>query len=172
MNCYIKKVMLWILSLLLLTICIPVLSLESFEKMAQDIANKFNAPSVSIDYLKNKISSKAIVLLDARELDEFNTSHISKARFVGYKKFNIKSVLKDISKTDKIIVYCSVGYRSGKIADKILALGYDVSNLNGGIFSWFNRGNIILDQNGKKTSMIHGYNSSWSKWIKRGVIVY
>lgn len=113
-----------------------------------------------------------VIFLDAREKNEYNVSHIKNAKWVGYQTFT-SNTLKNVSKTKKIIVYCSVGYRSEKITQKLNKLGYpNVSNLYGGIFEWVNQENKVYNNQGAATLKVHTYNKMWSKWLKRGVKVY
>ena len=113
-----------------------------------------------------------IVFLDAREIKEYKISHIKKAKWIGYNDFSAKR-MKGISKKSKIVVYCSVGYRSEKITNKLKKLGYkDVSNLYGGIFEWVNQGNKVYTNKSEPTLKVHTYNQQWSKWLRRGIKVY
>ncbi len=115
---------------------------------------------------------KDAVLLDAREEAEYKISHLLNARYVGYDSFNMDS-LKNIDKQATIIVYCSVGYRSEKIAEKLKSAGFvNVSNLYGGIFEWVNQGNQVVDSNEKKTNNVHAYNKTWGIWLNKGNKVY
>jgi rhodanese-related sulfurtransferase len=115
---------------------------------------------------------KDAVLLDAREEAEYKVSHLLNARYVGYDNFNMDS-LKNIDKQATIIVYCSVGYRSEKIAEKLKSAGFtNVSNLYGGIFEWINQGNQVVDSNEKKTNNVHAYNKTWGIWLNKGNKVY
>ena len=110
-------------------------------------------------------------LIDAREIKEYNTSHIQDALFVGYENFD-GSVLEKTPKDEALIVYCSVGYRSEKIAERLIENGFtNVRNLYGGIFEWKNRGMPVVNENGE-TEKVHTYNKSWSKWLKKGEKVY
>ncbi len=78
--------------------------------------------------------SEDIILLDTREKEEFDVSHLKNAEWVGYNTFR-RNALEGIPKNKKIVVYCSVGYRSEKIAERLIKMGYqNVSNLYGGIF--------------------------------------
>lgn len=124
---------------------------------------ELTVPVIQVDDLY-KIKNN-IVLLDARELKEYNVSHIEGALHIGYEKPDY-SVLKKISKTQKIVIYCSIGYRSEKIGDKLIQLGYkNVYNLYGSIFEWVNKGYYIVDQKGKTSYNIHVYSKEWSKWL-------
>ena len=113
-----------------------------------------------------------ITFLDAREYDEFAVSHLEGAHFVGYNNFTIDSV-KSFNRNTQILVYCSVGYRSEKVAYKLKFEGFkNVSNLYGGIFEWVNQGHPIVDSAGKPTKRIHGYTKAWGIWLNNGEKVY
>jgi len=128
-----------------------------------------SVPEVSVDQIS---TIEKCILLDAREYAEYEVSHLENARFVGYKNFRIDS-LKSLDKGAKILVYCSIGYRSEKIAEKLRAGGFnDVSNLYGGIFEWINQGNPIVDSTGRRTDRIHGYTKTWGIWLDKGDKVY
>lgn len=108
--------------------------------------------------------------MDAREIEEYQVSHIPGSRFIGYDDFSINTV-NDLSKDSKIIVYCSIGYRSEKIATKLKKAGYKkVYNLYGSIFEWVNEGYEIADKSGKKSNKIHTYNKKWSQWVKNPIV--
>jgi predicted sulfurtransferase len=97
---------------------------------------------------------------------------LKNARFVGFKEFDIESV-KDISKNAPIVVYCSIGVRSEKIGEKLLAAGYtNVRNCYGSIFEWVNQGNVVVDMDNKPTQKVHAYNKKWGVWVKKGERVY
>lgn len=128
-----------------------------------------SVPEVSVFQVKEMPN---VLFLDAREKSEFMVSHIKNARYVGYDQFEIGN-LQSINKKQKIVVYCSVGYRSEKISEKLKKNGFtDVSNLYGGIFEWVNQGNSVVDENGNVTENIHAYNKTWGVWLNKGVKVY
>ena len=113
-----------------------------------------------------------ILFLDAREEREYEVSHIKSAIPVGYDDFTLATV-KDIPKNQRIIVYCSVGYRSEKVAEKLQAAGYtNVVNLYGGIFEWVNEGHEVVGPSGHPTTKVHAYNAAWGVWLKNGEKVY
>lgn len=105
------------------------------------------------------------VFLDARELDEYTVSHLPNAIHIGYQTINY-SVLKDMAKNTPIVVYCTVGYRSERIANKLREKGYDeVYNLYGSLYAWKLAGYPIVDANGKPTERIHTYNKKWGSLV-------
>ena len=117
-----------------------------------------------------KLILNDVLLFDAREKVEFETSHIKNALFVGYDKFNLeKTNTKIPNKNDKIIVYCSLGIRSSTIAIKLKKAGYtNVLNLYGGIFEWKNSGYRVYNRDEKETEKVHTYKQEWSKWLLKG----
>ncbi|OJJ21557.1 rhodanese [marine bacterium AO1-C] len=113
-----------------------------------------------------------IIFLDAREKPEFEVSHIPNARWIGYDNFDKKSVA-NLPKNQKIIVYCSVGYRSEKITEKLLKMGFkDIANLYGGVFAWKHAGGKVVNSKGQTTEKVHTFNKDWSQWLFKGIKVY
>jgi rhodanese-related sulfurtransferase len=125
----------------------------------------FTVPVMDVEELKNDKDN--VIILDAREKEEYDISHIEGAKYIGYNQFSKKD-MKAIPKDAKIVVYCSVGYRSEKIGEQLQKMGYtDVNNLFGSIFEWVNRGNEVVDKNGNTTVKVHTYNKKWSQWVKQ-----
>ncbi|GCC51537.1 rhodanese-like domain-containing protein [Chryseotalea sanaruensis] len=161
------------LTLLLSMLTIALTSKAQVENDAYNLMLKtmlsHSVNEISVDELAKL---KDVVLLDAREEAEYKVSHLLNARYVGYDNFNMDSV-KNIDKQAIVIVYCSVGYRSEKIAEKLKSAGFaNVSNLYGGIFEWVNQGNQLVDSDEKKTNNVHAYNKTWGIWLNKGSKVY
>ena len=111
--------------------------------------------------------SDSTLVLDSRELPEYVVSHIEGALHIGYDDFDL-AVLDSVDLNQPIIIYCSVGYRSGKIGEKLIEHGYtDVRNLYGGLFNWVNTGHSVVNHEGP-TQKIHTYNKRWSQWVTKG----
>jgi len=140
-----------------------------FTKMI-DTTLRQTIPYIKVDELKAKYTD--YVILDARELAEYQTSHLKGAQFVGYTKFKIKKILQKLPKNKPVVVYCSIGYRSEKIAEKLQKKGIQVYNLYGGIFDWKNKNNTVIDTTENPTENVHTYNEEWSKWLKNGIKIY
>ena len=135
---------------------------QSFDEMALEMS-KGTAPEITATTL-NEADFSPVIFLDAREKAEYDVSHIKGALFVGYNNFELSN-LPNLEKFTTIVVYCSVGYRSGVIGKKLRKLGFtSVFNLYGGLFDWVNNGNPVYSKS-KKVTKVHPYNSKWGKWL-------
>jgi rhodanese-related sulfurtransferase len=140
----------------------PSCSDAKFDKTVKKYLNQ-TVPTIDVTTAYNQKDN--FIFLDSRELKEYTVSHLPKARYVGYDKFDLKTI-QDIPKDKDIIVYCSIGYRSEKIGEKLIKAGYkNVKNLYGSIFEWSNRSYPLVDNAGKTTNQIHTYNGLWSKYV-------
>ncbi len=121
----------------------------------------YTVPIMTVDEL-HKIQNE-VIIFDARSEEEYETSHLKEALF-----FDKKGILekKEYFKNKRIVVYCSIGYRSEKAAKDLVNEGFNqVYNLYGGIFEWANEGYHLEDTNSNPTTNVHTYNKSWSKWV-------
>ena len=142
---------------------------KTFDEKMQSLY-KNTVPLINAEELQAKAND--IILLDIRAPEEFEVSHLEGARLVDYDQFKVKN-LKDIPKDSEVIVYCSVGYRSERVGEKLLAAGYtNVKNLYGGIFNWKNQGMEVVDAKNQVTDTVHTYNKSWGQWLYKGIKVY
>jgi rhodanese-related sulfurtransferase len=134
---------------------------------------KNTVPTIQPKEVKNLLTkSEKIIILDTRTPNEFKVSHLANAQFLNYDSYSIAD-LKKIPVDTKVIVYCSVGYRSERIGEKLIELGYkNVFNIYGGIFEWKNEGLPVVNQNNLSTDSVHTYNKNWSQWLVKGVKVY
>ncbi|MFT4810086.1 MAG: rhodanese-related sulfurtransferase [Paraglaciecola sp.] len=125
---------------------------------------------ISCDMLADSISAgSAWLILDSREADEFEISHLPAAKWVGYSDFCMHHV-SEVPKNANVVVYCSIGVRSEKIAKKLIASGFsNVRNLYGGIFAWANDYKPLVKQNQVPTLAVHGYDHRWAKLLDQHV---
>lgn len=135
---------------------------------------RHTVPLIQPEELKELITKtdKPTYILDTRQQEEYEVSHISGARWIDYDNFKM-GMIKDLPKDARVIVYCSVGYRSERIGEKLIKKGFkDVQNLYGGIFEWKNQNHMVVNQQNEATDSVHTYNKKWSKWLNKGVKVY
>jgi rhodanese-related sulfurtransferase len=162
-------------TIVLILTMIPSIFLNAQQKVKSNAYNltlktllRHDVPEVSA---KQLAEMKNVVVLDARAKKEFEVSHIKNATWVGYEDFDLER-LGRIPRNSRIVVYCSVGYRSEKVTEKLLKAGYsDVSNLYGGIFEWVNEGLPLCNESGP-TENIHAFDRTWGVWLRKGKKVY
>jgi rhodanese-related sulfurtransferase len=129
--------------------------------------------SNSVEQISIKEAAKTnAIFLDARTKAEYNVSHIEGSIWVGYENFQLDAI-DQLPRDKQIIVYCSVGYRSEKIGEKLKSAGFiNTYNLYGGIFEWVNTGKEIVNSSGEPTRQVHAYNKVWGVWLNKGQKVY
>jgi rhodanese-related sulfurtransferase len=104
-------------------------------------------------------------LLDVRTPKEYAVSHLAGARQIS-PDAKAKEVLVTLDRNRPVVVYCSVGYRSSKLAQRLQAAGLvQVMNLEGSIFAWANEGRP-LEKDGRPAFKVHPYNKTYGRMLK------
>lgn len=102
-------------------------------------------------------------LLDARTAAEFAVSHLRGAERIDPDHPDVAALGADRSRT--VVVYCSVGYRSGGVARTLLRAGFhDVRNLEGGIFAWANAGRAVV-RGRAVVHEVHPFDDTWGRLL-------
>ena len=141
---------------------------KAYDIMLQGLLSH-SVKEVSVSDIKDK---KDVIFVDARERKEFDVSDIKGAILVGYDSLDL-SALDKIDKSKEVVVYCSVGYRSEKVSEKLENIGFkNVSNLYGGIFEWKNQEQPIVTPKKEPTEEVHAYSKVWGIWLNKGKKVY
>jgi rhodanese-related sulfurtransferase len=162
---FISACLIWLLWL-------PGHSQSAYDKKLHTLYSN-TVPTIRPAELAGLLNGKEpLVLLDTRSPVEFQVSHLPGAQFLDYQTFR-PSAVKNIDPKVRIVVYCAVGYRSERIGEKLLAMGFkNVTNLYGGIFEWVNKGHEVVNKAGVATDSVHTYNQDWSRWLSRGIKIY
>lgn len=162
----------YLISSFLLLVCISACAQQQGQQICVDpefdkkIANTI---SHTVDIISPKqlatIQNQAFIL-DTREQEEYDVSHIPNAHYASYSKFDIAPFLQ-LPRDTTIVVYCSIGYRSEKIGEELKERGFSkVYNLYGSLFEWANQDYPMEDKFGSPTFQVHTYNKKWSKWVR------
>lgn len=123
---------------------------------------EFSVDTISVEGFKS--IKEQVKVIDARSLPEYSTSKIHGAIFLDYDNPKLNQL--QLKKSDTIVVYCTIGYRSEKIAEKLQNKGYaHVYNLYGGIIQWVNDSNPVFSPTGSQTPYVHTYDATWGKWL-------
>ena len=107
------------------------------------------------------------VLLDVRTPAEYRVSHLPGAQSVmpGATLATVRAL---IPEHRPVVVYCSVGWRSSELAQRLRQDGLtNVMNLEGSIFAWANE-NRPLEADGRAVTTVHPYNRTFGRLLAPG----
>ena len=105
-----------------------------------------------------------VVLLDARSQEEFATSHLRGAVRANSVR-EARRALKQRREKPIVVVYCSVGYRSSRLAQRLKARGVeDVFNLEGSLFKWANEGRPVY-RGSEQVRPVHPFDDDWGELL-------
>ncbi|MEM6520098.1 MAG: rhodanese-like domain-containing protein [Cyanobacteria bacterium P01_D01_bin.71] len=107
----------------------------------------------------NDESPSNVLIVDVRKPEEFEVSHLQHA--VNLEDADAILALAPQQQAEQIILYCSVGYRSAKMAQTLEQKGWDaVVNLEGSIFEWANSGRpVFLGR--QQVEVVHPFDAVW-----------
>jgi len=109
-------------------------------------------------------SSAPPQLLDSRARAEFDVSHLAGAVWIDPEHPDFGVV--DADPARRLVVYCSVGWRSGDIAEQLRARGRaHVFNLEQGLFGWANAGRPMVRGDSAATR-VHPYDAVWGRMLR------
>lgn len=105
------------------------------------------------------------LFLDAREVEEYNVSHLPGAERIGYDQPDF-ALVAEVDKDRPVVVYCTIGYRSERMAKQLRDQGFSkVYNLYGSIYAWSLAGLPLENAQGRPTKSIHTYNKKWGTYF-------
>jgi len=105
-------------------------------------------------------------LLDVRDEKEFAVSRLPGAIRAAKDPIAQLDQL-GVNRQDPIVVYCSVGYRSSVLAEKLGQAGFThVHNLEGSIFAWTNEGRPLVNAGGPAKGT-HPFNRVWGRFLEK-----
>jgi rhodanese-related sulfurtransferase len=129
-------------------------------------ANYPDVPTITTDSLAKRLDNSSAprpLLLDARTPEEYAVSHLPEARRVDPEATTFPA-LDTLSRSTPVVVYCSVGYRSARIASRLRENGFDAVNLQGSIFRWANEGRPVV-RDGTPVRAVHPYDKTWGRLL-------
>ena len=136
-----------------------------WEEILQRVRDETTVALISTEELEKRLKGKtAPVLLDIRKAEEYAVSHLPGARLM-LPDSNPAVVLADLDKDTELVVYCSVGIRSARMARKLEEAGFrNVENLEGSIFKWANEGRPVYRES-KEVEVVHPFNKKWGRLL-------
>ncbi|MBD3392960.1 MAG: hypothetical protein GF418_12715 [Chitinivibrionales bacterium] len=110
---------------------------------------------ITVETLLEGPAEMGYVLLDAREKEEREVSMIPGA--ISRHEFESN---RRRYKDSTVVVYCTIGYRSGVYAKKLKRKGFRVYNLVGGVLAWAHAGREFVNDS-ISTRRVHVYGKKW-----------
>lgn len=102
-------------------------------------------PSVDGSEARSMVRDGA-VLLDVREMSEWNAGHAPQAAHLPLGRIGEAS--KKIRGGKSVVVVCRSGNRSKSATKTLISMGYDAVNLSGGMQAWAMAGGQVVDRAG------------------------
>jgi sodium/bile acid cotransporter 7 len=129
---------------------------EKVESMYAGYRKSFpGVADISAEGVLKIMGHEEIVFVDVREPEEQAVSMLPGA--VPHIDFLRNP---DAYKGRMVIGYCTISYRSGKLARKLQKRGICMINLKGGILAWLHSGGKIYRE-GMPTNRVHVYGKKW-----------
>ncbi len=106
-----------------------------FKSEIQD-SNQFELLDTS--QYKKAVINKDVQLVDVRTPGEYRKGHIGRALNIDfYAKEQMKKAFEQLDKNKPVYLYCRSGFRSRKVAKKLIEWGFSkIYDLKGGLNNW------------------------------------
>lgn len=113
-----------------------------------------NTPEIQVSELL-ALSKKKRVLVDVREDHEIQVSTIPGALTQSQFEQQIERY-----RNYTVVVYCTIGYRSGLYVNRLLKKNIKAVNLAGGVLAWAHAGQLF-NKEGRMSKRVHVYGKQW-----------
>ncbi len=129
-----------------------------------------NVEQISTDELARRLDAsedEQPLLIDTRTPEEYRVSHL-KGAFQAQSVPEVESLVAGDRETP-VVLYCSVGYRSSRLAAALMDAGFThVRNLEGSIFKWADEGRPVY-RDGRPVREVHPYDDDWGQLLERSL---
>jgi rhodanese-related sulfurtransferase len=145
----------------------------SWAALRQLVRTRFpDVPQMSTETLATRLARKErILLLDTRKAEEYAVSHLAGAIRVDPEATTFP-MLAQVPKDAILVAYCSVGYRSSEVVQRLRQQGFrNAYNLEGSIFQWANEGRPVV-RGEALVRQVHPYDARWGVLLKAELRAY
>jgi len=130
--------------------------LRQIEVMYNEYREDFpDTPEVTVQELLAMQEEGPATIVDGRDAEEREVSTIPEALPLGQLEGDLERY-----RDRPVVVYCTVGYRSGLQAKELREKGLEAYNLRGGMLAWLHAGQPVV-QDGHQTKRVHVYGPKW-----------
>lgn len=119
----------------------------------------------TLDDWRAETNQVPLLILDRRERVEYETSHLPGAVWTPDEE-TAKQWIQKAPAEARVVVYCSVGYRSSQLVEELSRDGYtNVFNLEGSAFEWANAGKSLENLSGP-VPWVHPFDAKWGRFLQ------
>jgi rhodanese-related sulfurtransferase len=113
--------------------------------------NPMGVPTTGVDQVDS-----ATLLLDVREDQEWAAGHIEAAIHIAMSQIatTLAQTPTALPADQPIVVVCAVGARSAQVTAWLNQLGYQASNLTGGMHAWADAGRAMISDTGRPATVL------------------
>jgi rhodanese-related sulfurtransferase len=136
---------------------------DQLQHMISSLDGRFSVPQVDARDLMDATGQPLsdVVLVDLRTISERQVSVLPGAVSTTNAEGLQAAVLDATRAGKRVVLYCTIGYRSGRAAEQLNKNGAAVSNLRGGILAWTHAGGSLHDLQGAPTKRVHVFGHKW-----------
>ncbi len=148
--------------------------LPDFKPYVQGLdLNKVKLTTVEPYDLKSLIDTRnRLFIIDTREQNEFDISHIKGSKRVGYNNFSVEKVWM-LDRNTTIILSSTDETRVKHVGAYLKMMGFvDVRTISGNLIAWLNAGYTLVDKDGRISTNIFIKNRDDAKKLKRGKAIF
>lgn len=131
---------------------------EDVVKLVDECKERYTqAHWIDLSEFMERRESESWAIVDARSEVEIAVSTIPEAISMDEFCANLESY-----RQSAILIYCTIGCRSGDAAESLMADGFQTHNLWGGVIAWALHGNQFTTSDGKDTYRVHVFDEKWN----------
>jgi rhodanese-related sulfurtransferase len=134
---------------------------ETIEKLVREFEGQFSVGQITPaeGMVEAGIPDPRYTFVDVRPNSERLVSRIPGS--VSLQEFR-KGGISSANPAKTFVFYCTIGYRSSQVAQRLKDGKLKVVNLRGGIIGWVHSGGQVVDSSGKETKKVHVYGDKWN----------
>jgi len=126
-----------------------------------------NVERVDPSEAKALLKQQELLILDVRSQEEYQVSHLAGA--IRYQP----ELLDTLDRNTPVMVYCTISLRSNSLAKELSDLGHEqIYDLTGGLISWSNEEEQLINSKGQSTDSVHTYNRWFAFLLDNGKAVH
>lgn len=131
---------------------------EDVVKLVNECKERYTqARWIDLSEYLDRSGSETWVIVDARDEEEIAVSTLPGAISMDVFCGTLESY-----RHTPILIYCTIGCRSGDAAESLMADGFQTHNLWGGVIAWALHGNPFITSDGEETYRVHVFDEKWN----------